>query len=465
MRRLALLSVATLVACTSETSSRDPAPLDRFFYPSGIAVLDHRLFVASSNADLTYDQNTGGSVIGVNVCDRVADPSCTDAVAGALNLRSFAGELAIADPTACPALGAAGASALVPIRGVDLVTRLDVGADGALSCAGGTSPGPCELAVGNSQRGDPWAVGIACDTAETPGAPSIARAFVGYLRESDAKAWLTQIDLKKSPADEGYVQHQVYDTGQIRGMAYDPTRRRVYFTRTVIGASSSLAYLDLANDCRIDVTPAEGGCLGGFTRPGAVPLGLELRGIALAHVTDPASRVRRAYVTARIYDPNASAAQSNRIGDFDGLFLVVDLEEDAGGVVDFRIVRQLSIGYGAGGVRVLPPRPGKRDVVAALAADDGVLWIYDDETGATAAIGRDPATGAPLTGSGPFAIAADPAVLPGTAVNGSAGTARVYVGSFREHFVTAIDVPLDAPETTADLFAGGRPRRISGGIP
>jgi hypothetical protein len=92
--------------------------------------------------------------------------------------------------------------------------------------------------------------------------------------------------------------------------------------------------------------------------------------------------------------------------------------------------------------------------VAALAGDDGVVWIYDDETGARFAIGRDPTTGAPRVGHSPFGLAVDPHVLPGT------NSARVYVGSFQEHFVTAIDVPLDDPERV-DL---GAMRRINGGV-
>jgi hypothetical protein len=467
VRRLALLAVAAL-ACRGNTANTTPGPLDRFFYPTGLAVLpvapggEHRLVVVSSNADLTYASDTGGSVISV---DPEAKPV---AVTGAVDIRTFGGELALASPAACPALPArAGSSevpgaAVIPIRGEDVVHLLDVGAQGGISCG---DPSGCVLSVGSAQRGDPWSAGVACDAG-------YARAYVGYLREAGGTAWLTQIDLTKQPPE---VQHGTFGNGQIRGIAYDTSRRRLYLARTVVGAGTSLAYVDLANGCRIDATYAEGGCPNGSTPvrtnpsvavPGEVPYGVELRSIALAHETGPASSVRRAYVTGRIYDPVATAQAGGRVGDFDGLLLVVNLSENAAGVLQFDVVNEIPIGYGAADVRVLPQRfdattgAPRRDVVAALAADDGAVWIYDDETGSSVAIGRDPDTGAPRVGRAPHGLAVAPEVLPGKPVP----TARVYVGSFEESFVTAIDVPLDHPESIA-ADPGAAMRRIFPGAP
>ncbi len=456
MRRLALAAAAAAIACGNPTVQREAGPLDRFFYPVGVAVLDHRLIVASSDADLTYSPDDGGSVIAV---DPTAEPI---PVTGAVNVLPFAGEIGLADLAACPAaLVTAGSSALalVPIRGADLVYRLDVGTDGALSCE------DCQIHVGSAERGDPFAMGIACDSPTTPGVTPVARAYVGYLRSSLGQAWLTQIDLTRPPTDEQYVQHAFWDAGQIRSFAYDASRRRLYVTRSATGSSTSLRYVDLANECRIDRLPIEGGCRSDTTRAGAVPPGVELRGIALSNETDPASPVRRAYVTARIYDAAAAATAGFAVGDFDGLLLVVDLSEDAAGKLRFDVVDKIPIGYGAAYVHVLPARPGKRDVVAAIAANDGVVWIYDDDTGTRVAIGRDPVTGAPLVGGGPFDIAADPVPLPGSiTVAAPNGVARVYVGSFRQHFVTPIDVPLDDPESAAIPLTLGVPVRIAGGV-
>jgi len=117
---------------------------------------------------------------------------------------------------------------------------------------------------------------------------------------------------------------------------------------------------------------------------------------------------------------------------------------------------------------VLPARAGKRDVVAALATDSGRITIYDDETGTVVGVGADLAgtspTGAPLVGHAPIALARDPVLKPGN-------VARLYVVSFQESYVTAIDVPLDDPAAACLVAAGGgcaagpdAVRRISGGV-
>jgi len=441
VRRLAMVILALAAGC-GENVRLDPGPRDRFYFPTSAGVIGHRLVVASSNSDLRYDDATGGSLIAVNVVDPMT-------VAGAINVSSFAGEMAIADPAdpvnpCAVADPASGAVVVLPVRGAALVYLARVAAaDGRLSCDG------CEVAVSGTNRGDPFAAGLACGDG-------VARAYVGYLRTTAGQAVLTQIDLTRTDLSaDGAVQHVGFtlmagltEIGQVRGIAYDASRKRLYLTRTASGASTSLRWVDLANDCRIDKIGEAGGCRTGTTRSGAVPPGLELRGIALSS-SAASGAPRRAYLSARIYDPVAAATAGVRIGDYDGLLLVVDLAEDLGGSLDFRIVDQIPIGYGASDVRVLPPRAGKRDVVAALAAADGVLWIYDDETGGRVALGRDRLTGAPLVGHVPSGLAVDPVPL--------AGIARVYVGSFRENFVTPIDVPLLVPEDACLITSGGTP--------
>jgi hypothetical protein len=441
MRRLALLALAGTLACGEDLPELQAGPLDAFTFPTGLGVLDHRLVVVSSNADLTYESETGGSVISANVCEPAVPPDpqiCTaDTVAGALNVESFAGELGVANPAACPALAAAGkgAAVVVPIRGTNVVYRFAVDAAGALSCDG------CEIPVGSGERGDPFSVGIACG-------PGIARAYVGYLRSSSGNAWLSEIDLTKDPGADGYVRHRLFqETGQYRGFAYDAARSRLYLTRAAAAGAPQIRWVDLAGECRIDVPEQDGGCRTSSTLAGSIPSELELRAIALANEPSSGGAVRRAYLTARLKDPTTGAS------NLDGLLVVGDLSEDLAGRLQLTIVDRIPIGYGAGDVRVLPPRAGKRDVVAALAGDDGVLWIYDDDTGGRVAIGRDPGTGAPTVGRGPFPLAVDPDPL--------AGVARVYVGSFREYFVTPVDVPLAAPETAHIVTASdGKLRRV-----
>lgn len=467
MRRLAFVALVAAAGC-SEVSQLDAGPGDRFYFPTGMAVTaSGKLLVASSNFDLRYDEETGGSVIAV---DPALDPA---PLLGTLNVHSLGGQLALAEPAACDALRdpAAGAVALLPVRGSNVLYQLRVAPTGAVSCT------DCVTSVGGStNRVDPFATGVACGAG-------IARGYVGYLQSSGAAA-VTQVDLSLDPAADGAVQHRVLeDYGQVRGFAYDAARERLFITHTVNGAGTSLRWVDLGGKvpcpddaqqlcpCRFDKAFADGGCATGTSASGAVPSGLELRAIALSTSTAPP---RRAYLTARVYDPVLAAAAGYRVGDFDGKLLVADLGETLEGQLDLEIVNEVDLGYGAADVVVLPPRAGKRDVVAALAADSGRVVIYDDETGAVAAIGADltqppgdptSPTGAPLVGRAPFGLAVDPSA---TTVG------RLYVGSFQESFVTPIDVPLDDP-TAACLVApasaggscialGATPRRISSGV-
>ena len=121
--------------------------------------------------------------------------------------------------------------------------------------------------------------------------------------------------------------------------------------------------------------------------------------------------------------------------------------------IDPQVAWTVPIGKGAQDVRVLPRSAawaaGRRDVVPAVSVDEGLLTIYDDETGSVATFRQDQATGAPVLGHQPFGLAVDPEPA-GT-------TARLWIGSYRDGFVTPIDVALDAPEVEAVLSVGRRP--------
>jgi hypothetical protein len=437
VRRLAIVLAAAAVAACNETSTTSPAPGDQFYQPTGIGVHAGKLLVASSNSDLRYDEDTGGTVIAV---DPATSPA---ALVGSLNVQSFAGGMAIADPLAgCPiASPELGAMALVPVRGEDLLYRIRVGAGGALACDG------CALPVAGSAFVDAFSVGVACGSGR-------ARAFVGYLRTTNGASWLTQVDLAKDPSDPTAVQSRslvlqnAQLVGQVRAFAHDAELQRLYFTRTVNAATTSLLWLDLADGCELvppEVADAPPACRLGATGVDVIPRGLELRGIALSSSSVPH---RRAYLTARIYDADAATAAGVRVGDYDGLLLVADLVEDLAGQLQLRFVRQIPIGYGASDVVRLPARAGRGDLVAALATDSGMLWLYDDDTGELLSVGRD-ALGHPQVGRVPFGLAADPVDV--------GGVARLYVGSFQESTVTRIDVPLDVPSgwTIAGRLTGG----------
>jgi len=441
LRSIAWCAVALAVAC-GETAKTQSGPLDRIYRPTGLAVESGRLLVASSNGDLLYDDDTGGSLIAL---DPSVDPAHIP-TGGAVNLRSFAGDLVIArnvvqDPAA-PEPDACGTAlattlAITATRGSNTLNTLSVAADGRLSCE------RCGTPLSGT-FGDPFAVAVACG-------PGRASAFVGYLHAPDAGAWLTEYDLVT-----GALRTVRAGIGPVRAFAYDAARDRLYFVGLATGVPTPLRWIELGG-CTLGLAAGSGGCSVGSASLSPLPPGIELRSIALAHPL--AGAPQRAYLTGRLYDVASAATAGGRTTEFGGLLIVVDFVENARGGVDAQVVRRMplegDLGHGLQDVRVLPARPGKRDVVATVAIDDGVLWIYDDETLSLAAFGRGGTTGAPTLGHQPFGLAVDPVAV-GTA-------ARLYVGSYGENYVTPIEVPLDAPDRA--VFAGGTQRKITGGTP
>ena len=431
MRRLVWITVALAAAC-GEAAKPEAGPLDRMYLPTGLAVYGGRLLVVSSNSDLRYDSDTGGSVIPF-------DPSELDTIriGHGVNIRSFGGDIAIGDPVLCTSL--AGPLAVVATRGSNTLNVLRIGADG-LSCAG------CGIPL-SARAVDPLAVTVACGNGRE-------RAFVAYLRAASGEAWISEYDLA-----DGALRNALVGAGPIRGFAYDREHDRLYMTGLATSSPTPLRWIDLAG-CEIDRPASSGGCtVGQATMPGFAS-GLELRSIALAHpFVAPLLGTRapqRAFITGRLYDATAAATAGGRTTDYSGVLLVVDLVESAFGGVDVQLVNKRYIGHGAQDVRVLPTRGAtRRDVVAALTVDEGELWIYDDDTGSIARFGRLGTTGVPELGSEPYGLAVDPVTL--------ASVARVYVGSFSGSFVTPIDVPLDAPGLAG--FPGGTQRKITGGVP
>lgn len=424
VRRLLWVALAAGTAC-SDVAPHDPGPTDTFYRPMGIGVYAGDLVVASSNSDLRYDAATGGSVISV-------DP-VSGKLGGGMNIQSFAGEMAIADPSVCPGIGP-GALAAVPVRGANLLYLVQVGAGGGLTCDG------CDVSLGGQLFVDAFAVGVACSPA-VDGARPIARAYVGYLRAVNAQAWISEVDLVTHT-----VRSNSYGLGQMLGFAYDAGRKRLYAAQSPQG----IRWIDLAGDCALDVPEIDGGCHGGAA---VLPAGLQAVAIALS-TPDPTFPVRRLYVLARVYDANAAASAGVRAGDVNGVLLVTELVDDLAGQTQINIVKEIPVGYGPASLALLPHRAGQRDVVAAVAGDDPVLLLFDDDTDASVVIGRD-ALGHSWLGSEPYGLAVDP--VP------SAGLAHVYVGSYVENFVSLVDVQLaDINLTTIPPGGFGR---ITGGTP
>lgn len=422
LHRIAWIAAAALAAACGETPEAESGPLDRLYRPTGLAVHEGRLLVVSSNGDLLFSDDTGGTLIAL---DPSTDPAGVD---GALAVRSFGGDLAVADLASCPTLPEP--LAIFATRGSNALYAASIGPDGALSCAG------CEAPL-SGPFSDPFAVGVACGGGR-------ARAFVGHMRSVSGEGWITEYDLV-----ERTQRSMSVGAGPIRSFAYDATRDRLYLLGLATGSPTPLRWVELGG-CTIGAPSGAGGCSVGQASLPSVS-SIELRGMAFAHPRVGAPQ--RAYLTGRLYDASAAAIAGGRVNDLGGKLLAVDLVEDARGGLELRVANDEDIGRGAQEVRVLPPRAGgKRDLVVALTVDEGELVIYDDDSLALHRFGRG-ATGAPVLGHEPFGLAVDPDAV---------GTATVYVGSYRDSHVTPIEVPLETEFTPPPL---DELRRITGGTP
>jgi hypothetical protein len=446
LRTLGVVAAAIALGCSPDPQS-DPAPLDRFTYPVGLAVRGQELLVVSSNFDLRYATADGGSLMRV----ALTDPPALQP--GGVRIGSFGGELALVDPAACPQVGAA--QAIVASRLETKLYRVPLGT-GDLACGAG-----CTLDFSSDPRlGDPYGIGITCPQ----GGP--ARAWVSFLRTPLREGWIEAIDL----ADPSSRMVISMGAGNVRSFAYDAETARLFMTGIDTGLSAPLRWIELGGGCDPTKLEIEGGCI--FKAFDLWPSlrGAELSGIALSNPQP--GLPRRIYLTARVFDPDLAATLGIRPGfDVGGALIVVEVSEGATGDLQPRVVRIVrNLGIGAAEVRVLPPRPPvacaasasgcpQRDLLAMTFTEDQVLYVYDDDAGAIRDVfGRDPATGTPGTGRSPFALAVqDLRATPGA----GDGTARVYVGSFTDFFVTAIDVPLSG-SAPADYVrdATGSPHRI-----
>lgn len=408
-RSLALAVVlAALGACAPP--ERDAAPLDRLTFPTGLAFHEGRLVAVSSNFDLTYDADDGGSVMTI-----AADASLGAAaqVDGAVRIPSYGGQVAVAAPAPC---GLPAAQVVSVSRKSRNAYVLALDGAGALSCGAG-----CELPLGAGGGMDPYGVTVAC----TPGRP--ARAFVGFLRSSDGLPRLAEITLGDVPsARTGVISNASGTTGTL---AYDPDADRLFFTG--LGSGTSLAWIDLAGGCRIGDDDAA--CVVQQATLAATVRGAALRALALGALRPGVPR--RLYAAATMYDADLEASAGFRL-EIGSALLVLELEENAFGSVTPRFLGSIDMYFGAGEVRVLPAQPGRGDVVAVAAGEAGEIWLYDDDVGQfVAKVGRDPLTGAPLLGRLPYAMALET----------RADAVRIYVASFEEGFVSAVDVDPENP--------------------
>ena len=410
---ITLAAALVLSACTETTSEVLP-PLDRFYFPIGLATTrvdggaKTALLVASSNFDLRYSAQGGGTLLSVA---SVASPGPV-ALLGAERIGSYAGPVAVADEATCPGIGT-GASAFVASRYDDKLYQFGIGAGGELTCGAdcvrGVQPG----------FDDPFAVSVACGTAGK-------WAFVGYLDPPPTTsatvlgAWVSEIDLANPSAAPREV---LMGDGPVRAMAHDATTDRLWATTQSSGARALLHSVVLSDPRWQGPAPWQA-----VDTVDLFPLvhGAELRAIAVG--SSPAAGVSRLFITARLYDAEVQASTGYRPSyDIGGVLIVLDVAEGTDGrpAVSIRAVE--SLGLGVGDVAVVKRAVSAPDLVVATAADEDLLYVYDDLTGALVhAVGHDWA-GSPIVGDRPMALAVDQ-VTPGLA-------ADVYVAAFGSHVV------------------------------
>lgn len=429
LRNTLLVAVAAVaLAACGDPPSAEPAPLDRFSFPIALALSGSDLLVVSSNFDLSYGIDDGGSVIPVDV--GAAPPALRG---GGVRIASFAGEVAIADAAAC---GLPETLALVPAREGNSLYRVGVGPAGALSCGEG-----CRVPLRDDFQ-DVFGVAAVCRADDPATSPdeSRARAYIGFLRTPQNRGQVVELDLRT-----GATRSRDVGVGPVRSFAYDALNERLYLTSIESGTIAPLRWIELAGDCPFAVATGDGGCPVQGIDLAAYVRGAELRGIALSN--PQLGRTRRAFIAARVYNADLASSIGGRPPfDVGGLLFVLDLVEGRAGI-EPRLAGLFDVGLGANEVEVLPARAGKGDLVAVTASDDGLLWIYDDDQEALVRVfGSDPSTGIPLLGRQPFGLVA----------RDDGASARLFVSSFEDGFVTPVDVPLDQPWTAADPRADQR---------
>jgi hypothetical protein len=412
--RLLVPALLLAAGCGAKDLREESAPLDRYTWPTGLAVLGDKLLVASSNFDLRYASEDGGSVISI---DPAAAPQGElGAVLGAERIASFAGPIAIAD-AADPACGLPATEALVAARSTNTLYRFEVDpGTGALACGA-----DCARGLG-STRSDAFALAVTCRGGS-------ASAWLGFLRGPSGGPWLERLDLNTAAATPEVVQ--LASSGPVRAIVHDPDHDRLLVGIQTTVTRAPLAWMDLAGGaCAVGATELEGGCRSGELDLGALVTGADITALALS-----SGQPRRLYAGLRLFDPTLAASVGFRPGvDVDGVLAVFELSESAIGQPALTLLDTVSVGLGIGEIAVIP-RAGKRDLVVATALVEGTVALYDDESGALAipVFGRE-STGQPIFGRRPFGLAVQPGVV-----------ARVYVGSFDQGFVTPLLVPIDQP--------------------
>lgn len=444
-----LLLAATLLLCCAKGATRPDAPTDVLHYPAWIAAIGtHHLLVANLDQDLAYDN---GALVAL---DTTATPPA-DPFLGGVAVPNMVGQLLVIDAASAGPCASALADtpayklpfALVAGRFENTLFAIPLAvSDGSLVSLGPKHP----IALNPFSASAPFGVAFTCSSDGKP------RAWVSFQSGLNSTGYVAQVDLSKQPGEPDRVVQVNVGSGAPRSFAYDKEQDRLYFTNRERLEAAPVRWIQIGSGC----LPFENGIQderkGGCHVDAGFDLSLQFRGaepseIQLARAdaagtpflcTTPGFEGRpcpRAYLSVRMYDADLAAFIGGRpSGDVGGKLMVLELPEGGLGRPDPQVVAAVDIGVTAGDVHLIP-RTGtatlaRAPLVAVTAIDDALLWIYDDETGAMVKVfGRD-ARGVALLGRQPTAIAS---------VDQDASLTRLFVTSYHEHWVSAVDVPLD----------------------
>jgi len=457
-----------LAACSGSAVDRAP-PIDAFYFPESLAVrhLDAaggdclggapgcttQLLVVSTNFDLRYDSDRGGTLLSIAVPPDPATRPKNDEeaarhprldVRGAVRIGSLGGTLALLEdrPTVtggserlCPGWSTAAdpsrtPQALVASRVTRRLHRVGLRGDLGLDCEGGCAVSLDDATTSADDRyRDPYGVGVVC---RGEGEAYRAEAFVTFLSTPGNAGVLGRVSLPTgallSPLDVG--------SDAAHTAAYDAASDRLFFTGRFTGPGYvPFRYLELGNsrggDARVDAR--------------VIDLAQQVRGAETRGFSFSEDRTR-AYVALRLYDADLATRVGARPPDVGGAIGIIDTSPDLFGSPAGKVLAVVPVGLAPTDVKVIP-RPGRRGVVVASCSGDDTVWIYDDESGALAKVFARGDAG-PLMGSQPAGLAVEAR---------SDGHFRIYVAAFGSNAVSAIDLDPSAPSQALRFMVLGGP--------
>lgn len=446
-KRIAVLALAAAAGC-ADSFDPLPGPVDRFYYPIGLAVRrlpagNTALLVVSTNFDLRYDYDVGGVLHAVDpdASGDALDGDPTLAVLGSVPVGSFGGEVDYmggsgagwdefpdrACPPLTPKLATGAAKVVVASRGANLLYTVDMDAEGRLACGDG-----CAETTGSSGF-DPYGVTTACASQGT--ATKVA-AYLTHLRSPNNLGWITQLDLLEDRTKEGHRFDVFLGTGASYTTLLDGERLYVS-TRLDTASTSPLRWLNV-----LQVAPGEVAPLGQHN------VAADVKG-ALTRKMAVSSDGTRGYLMLELFDYDL-ALSSGVFNPSGGALAVYDITESALATPKMRLLRVVPTCLGSGELEVLA-RPGQRDLVALTCDLEGALLFYDDEVGTVVhRIGLDPGTGAPVLGKRPFGLAreareAGRCTPRWNDLHGPTACARLYVAAFDSSWVNLVELDPGAP--------------------